>query len=258
MGSKQAFAVSDSDRKLIRDNAHTLREAIFACMTETEVECAVAFARFLNHAGITTENYWLFLRMLITNNPWVIGELLHDREPRLLFSTITPDAELIEAAFHILSSRHPDELNVAALEAVLGIIQNAYFDPDDGYRIRVLSIRDINALGKFLLKDQFQDHPRNMFILEILDRMTGLGRYFGEPDKNILAKHAFDVRFAYFDSTRQLDDAIPSPLLVKLPNRSDIAPEGMYAEIVSERRKGPKRAQDDPDADRPRNGRKKP
>lgn len=237
MVAKQVFAVSDSDKKLIKDHAHTVREALFSCMTETQVECSVAFARYLNHTGINTENYWLFLRMLITNNPWVIGELLHDREPRLLFTTIRPDAELIDAAFHILSSRHPDELNVTALESVLGIIQNAYFDPDDGFRIRPLSIQDINALGKFLLKDEAQEHPRNKFILEILDRMTRLGQYYGELDKNVLAKHAFSVRFAYFDSTRNMDDAIPAPLLVKLPNRSDVAPEEPYAGIVAERRK---------------------
>lgn len=237
MVAKQAFAVSDNDKKLIRENAYTIREAVFACMTETQVECAVAFARFLNHSGINSENYWLFLRMLITNNPWVIGELVHDREPRLLFTTIRPDIELIDAAFHILSSRHPDELNVISLEAVLGIIQNAYFDPDDGYRIRPLSIQDINALGKFLLKNETQDHPRNKFILEILDRMTMLGQYYGEPDKNVLAKHAFSVRFAYFDSTRDLDDAIPAPLLVKLPNRSDVAPEEEYAGVLSQRRR---------------------
>lgn len=234
---KSGFAISDSDRKLIKDHAYAIREGLFACMTDTQVECAVAFARFLNRSGVNGDNYRLFLRFLMTNNPWVVEELLHDREPRLLFSTIRPDAELIEASFDLLTSRHPDELHPLVLEATLGIVQNAYFDPDDGYRIHRLTIMDINALGKFLLKDQGQDHPRNRFILEILDRMTGLGRYFGEPEKNILSKHAFSVRFAYFDRTMELDDAIPSPLLVKLPNRSDVSPEDDFVGIVEERRK---------------------
>lgn len=237
VASKHTFAISDNDKRLIREHTYTLREALFTCMTETQVECSVGFARFLNHTGINSENYWLFLRLLITNNPWVIGELLHDYEPRLIFSTVRPDDELIEAAFNILSSRHPDEMNPIALEAVLGIIQNAYFDPDDGYRIRPVGVMDLNALGKFLIKEEGQEHPRNKFILEILDRLTLLGQYNTEPYKNIIAKHAFNVRFAYFDRTRDLDDAIPSPLLVKLPNRSDVAPEESYAEVVSERRK---------------------
>ncbi|GAB1483623.1 hypothetical protein MASR2M78_24390 [Treponema sp.] len=237
MMQKQFFAISDSDRKLIKENAHVVREALFSCITETQVECSVAFARVLNHQGINTENYWLFLRLLITNNPWVVEELMHDREPRLMFTTIKPDADLIEVAFQVLGARHPDELNTLSLEAVLGIIQNTYFDPDDGYRIRPLSIRDINSLGKFLLKDQPQDHPRNRLILEILDRMTQLGQYYGEPDKNILSKHAFTVRYAYFDRTRDLNDAIPEPLLVKLQNRSDTSPERDFADVVTERRK---------------------
>jgi hypothetical protein len=237
VSQKKDLSLSDTDRKLIKEHAYTVREALFACRTEAQVECAVAFARFLNLSGISLDNYRLFFRMLITNNPWVIGELMHDREPRLLFSTVRPDPELIEAAFQALSSRHPDEQNIQALEAILGIIQNAYFDPDDGFRIRPIKIMDINALGKFLLKDEPQTHPRNRFILEILDRLTMLGQYFGEPDKNILAKHAFTVRFAYFDHNRNMDDAIPAPLLVKLANRADIAPEKDYGDIVTERRK---------------------
>lgn len=237
MAQKTGGAISDNDRKLIRDHAYTIREALFTCTTDTQVECSVAFARLLNRSGVTTENYRLFLRMLITNNPWVVEELLHEREPRLLFSTIRPDAELIETAFGVLTSRHPDELHGNVLEATLGIVQNAYFDPDDGYTIYPLRIMDLNALGKFLIKDKDQAHPQNKFILEILDRITGLGRYYGEPEKNILAKHAFNLRFAYFDSTRNLNDAIPEPLLVKLPNRSDVSPENDFVGLVEERRK---------------------
>lgn len=231
------FVSSDNDRKLIRSHAYTIREALFSCITDTQVECSVAFARFLNRSGVNTDNYLLFLRILVTNNPWVVEELLHDREPRLLFSGIRPDAQLIKAAFEILSSKHPDELHPQVLEAVIGIVQYAYFDPDDGYKIHQLSITDINALGKFLIKEESQDHPRNRFILEVLDRLTGLGRYYGEPDKNILAKHSFNVRFAYFDKTLNLDNTIPSTLLVKLPNRSDVPPEGDLVDVLTERRK---------------------
>jgi hypothetical protein len=241
MAQKTGFAISDSDRKLIRDHAYTIREALFGCLTDTQVECSVAFARLLNRSGVTNENYRLFLRMLITNNPWVVEELLHDRDPRLVFSTIRPDTELIEGSFELLMSRHPDELHPAVLESILGIIQNAYFDPDDGYKIHAIGIMDINVLGKFLIKDKDQEHAQNKLILEILDRLTGMGRYYGEPEKNIIAKHAFSVRFAYFDSTRELNDAIPEPMLVKLPNRSDVAPETDFAGLVEERRKRKRR-----------------
>jgi len=236
MATKNGFAISDNDRRLIRDHAHLVREALFSCTTETQVECAVGFARYLNRVGLNGENYWLFLRLLMTNNPWVIDELLHDREPGLLFSTILPDSELIESAFQILFSRHPDELYPRALEAVLGIVQSAYFDPDDGFRIRRLSIMDINALGKFLQKDQTQDQPLNRLILDILDKIAQIGDYYGEPDKNILSKHAFNVRYAYFDRTRELVDAIPEPLLVRMLDRAGVHPEEDFADLVTKRR----------------------
>ncbi len=236
MPTRTGFLLVNTDKRLIREQAHTVREALFACTTQPQVECAVAFARYLSFAGLNSDNYWLFLRMIMTNNPWVIDELLHERTPRLLFSTIRADSELIEAAFEMLFSRHPEEIYPKALESVLGIIQNAYFDADDGYRIRRLSIMDINALGKFLIKDEPQEHPLNRLILEVLDRIAHLGDYYGEQDKNILSKHAFNVRYAYFDHTRELVDAIPEPMLVRMGNSTEVSPEDDYATLVSIRR----------------------
>lgn len=236
MALKSGFALVDNDRRLIKDHAHQVREALFACTTQVQVECSVAFARYLNYAGLNSDNYWLFMRLVMTNNQWVIDELLHGRDPRLLFSTIRPDEDLIEAAFQALFSRHPDEIYSPALEAMLGVIQNAYFDPDDGYRIRKLSIMDINTLGKFLLKAEGQEHPVNRLVLDILDRLAHVGGYYGEPDKNVLSKHAFNVRYAYFDRTRNLIDAIPEPLLVRFPDNREVHPEDDYAELVAKRR----------------------
>lgn len=236
MALKSGFALIDNDKRLIKDHTHQMREALFSCTTQVQVECSVAFARYLNYAGLNSDNYWLFMRLLMTNNQWVIDELLHEREPRLLFSTIRPDENLIEAAFQALFSRHPEEIYGPALEVMLGIIQSSYFDPDDGFRIRRLSIMDINTLGKYLLKAEGQDHPINRLILDILDRLAQVGGYYGEPDKNILSKHAFNVRYAYFDRTRDLIDAIPEPLLVRFPDNREVHPEDDYVELVAKRR----------------------
>jgi hypothetical protein len=236
MATKTGFLLIDNDKRLIQDHSHNLREALFACTTQPQVECSVAFARYLNYAGLNNDNYWLFLRLIMTNNPWVVDELLHERAPRLLFSTIRPDLELLDAAFEMLFSRHPEEMYSPALETVLGIIQNAYFDPDDGYRIRKLSIMDINALGKFLVKSEPQDNPLNSLLLEILDRISHVGDYYGEQDKSILSKQAFSVRYAYFDHTRNLLDAIPGPMLVRVQDRQGIHPEEDYVDLVAKRR----------------------
>ncbi len=233
---RTGFLLLEMDEQLIRDNSHTVREALFACTTRQQVECAVAFARYLSFAGLTNDNFWVYLRLVMTNNPWVVDELLHDRIPRLLFSTIRPDCELIDAAFEMLFSRHPDEIYEKSLESVLGIIQNAYFDPDDGWRIRRLSIMDINALGKYLIKDKAQDYPLNKMLLEILDRITHVGEYYGGQDKSVISKHAFNVRYAYFDHTRDLVDAIPEPLLVRMNDITGVPPEEDYADLVSNRR----------------------
>jgi len=236
MPTKTGFLHITNDKKLIREHAHTFREALFTCTTQYQVECSVAFARYLSYAGLNSDTYWLFLRLIMTNNPWVVDELLQDRNPNLLFSTVRPDWEILDAAFEMLFSRHPEEMYTPALEAILGIIQNAYFDPDDGYRIRKLSIMDINALGKFLIKSEPQDFPINRVILEILDRIAQVGEYYGELDKNVLSKHAFNVRYAYFDHTRDLPDAIPHPLLIRVLDRNGVSPEDDYAELVSKRR----------------------
>ncbi len=236
MPTRTGFLLVDTDKRLVKENAHTIREALFSCVTQQQVECSVAFARYLSLAGLNSDNYWLYLRLIMTNNKWVVDELLHDRVPRLLFSTIRPDAELIEASFEMLFSRHPEEMYERALECVLGIIQNAYFDPDDGYRIRKLSIMDVNALGKYLIKDEPQDHPINRLILEILDRIAHVGDYYGEQDKNVVSRHAFNIRYAYFDHTRTLVDAIPEPLLVRVPDRTGASPEDDFADLVNARR----------------------
>lgn len=244
--AKTAFVLVENDRDLICAHAHNLREALFACSTKPQVECAVAFARYLSYSGISNDNYWLFLRMVMTNNPWVVDELLRNRVPRLLFTTIRPDSEFLDAAFEMLFSRHPDEMYTPALETVLGIIQNAYFDPDDGYRMRKLTIMDINALGKYLIKDEPQEDPLNKMLLEILDRIAHVGEYYGEQDKNVISKHAFNVRYAYFDHARELVDAIPEPLLVRVSDTTGVHPEDDYADLIS-RRKGERKVGGNPE-----------
>lgn len=244
MKAKSGGALLEEDKRLIRENAVYIRQALFTCRNGLEVECAVSFARYLSSCGLNAENYDLFLRLIMTNNPWVIDELIQDREARLLFSSIRPDAELVDAAFQTLFSFHPEELYHKALEALLGIIENTYFDADDGFRIRRLSIMDINALGKFLIKDKPQDYPSNRLILDILDKLSHLGTYYQEPDKNVLAKHAFNVRYAYFDRTKELVDAIPHPLLVRMPDREEAKPAEDYVDLVVRRRSKQKKKSD--------------
>ena len=52
----------------------------------------------------------------------------------------------------------------------------------------------------------------------------------------MISKHAFNVRYAYFDHTRDLVDAIPEPLLVRMNDITGVPPEEDYADLVSNRR----------------------
>lgn len=69
-----------------------LLQGIFACRSTEAVEASVNYATFLSAAGITPENYPVFLRMLEIENHWVIDALIADRDPRLLLSAVQPNA----------------------------------------------------------------------------------------------------------------------------------------------------------------------
>jgi hypothetical protein len=66
------------------------------------------------------------------------------------------------------------------------------------------------------MKSRDQDQPENRLILDIFDRITALGEFQNDFDKNVLAKHAFNIRIAYFDHTKRLLDCIPQVLLTRI------------------------------------------
>jgi len=198
---------------LVKDHLGTISSGLFNCQNPTQVDLSVSFATYLSESGLTRSNFPLFLRLIATNNPWVIDALFGNRIPNLVFASIPPTEYTIKTALEILSFFHPDILVPKALEAVLGIIETAYYDPDDGYEIYPLRIADLNTVGKYLVKDKDQNHAINVFILRILDKLSGLGNYNRTPAKTVLSRHAFEIRFAYFDHLKDLEDVIPQVLL---------------------------------------------
>lgn len=204
------------DERLLLDNKEVIIDAVFGCTTCRQLEASVCFARYLSHVGINANNYLLFLRFLETNNKWVVDALIGSREPRLLFSGIRPNTHLVRKAFELISAWHPGEIYDKVLQAVLGIVEYCFHSPDDGYQIYRLKITDLNNIGKFLDegKDQFDDS--NAVLLSVLDRITRMGAFGDSVRKSILARHAFDIRIAYFDNRKQCLDIIPQLLLVRL------------------------------------------
>ena len=154
--------------------------------------------------------------MLQTNNKWIIDSLIGEREPKLLFSTIRPNKYLIKRAFTMLTLWHPKEIYPKVLLALSGIIESAYHNADDGYKIHKLKIADLYNIGKYLDQKEDQLEENNRAILDILDRITKIGEFGFNINKNIISKQAFNIRMAYFDNTKKLTDVIPHVLLINL------------------------------------------
>ncbi len=211
--------------EIITKNRHTILDGIFGAQTSPQVESSIGFSNYLSHVGITSSNYYLFLKLIETNNRWVVDMLLKERDPRLLFSVIKPNNFMLNRAFELLSFWHPGQIYSKVLLSILGIIEYCFYKPDEGYSIYPLDIVDINNLGKFLDEEKDQFEFINASILEILNRITQLGEHSSELRKSVLSKHAFNIRIAYFDNTKSLMDIIPRVLLVRLdPEEREVKP----------------------------------
>ena len=221
------------EEMLLEENLNLISSALFSCQTEEQVEVAISFARYLNDSGLTRTNYALFIRLLATNNYWVVDALIGKRQPRLLFASIPPSAYSIKKALQILSFFHPDIIYAKALEAALGIIEKAYHDPDDGYSIYKMKVSDLNTVGKYLDKDKNQFTEPNALVLSILDRLSSIGEYNKEHAKNVLAKHSYGIRFAYFDNRKKLEDVIPQVLLYNAARKERVVgPTKSYRDVI--------------------------
>jgi hypothetical protein len=221
------------DESILKKNAGIIIGALFGCSNPVQVETSTAFATYLNMVGINRKNYNFFFRMLETNNQWVANALIGIHEPKLLFSNIPANRTLIRKAFRMLSFWHPRQIYSKNLQAILGIIENAYYNPDDGYNIYKIKINDLDNLGKFLDKDKNQEYPENKMVLNILDKITQLGEYKEDLNKSVISKHSFNIRFAYFDHRKKLEDIIPQLLLVKIPREeSEIKPSAEFIKYI--------------------------
>ncbi len=203
-----------------------LLQQIMAARTAEAVEAAQSYSRFLRLSGLDTENYPLFLKMLEIENHWVLDELIGDRDPFLLLSTIPPNKYLVSKCFKLLTRWRPGGIYPKTLAIVLGVLQNAYSSPRDGYKIFPLKIADIDNLGKHLEKERGQNEPRNRVILDILDRIAALEGLRWDDNMEAVSRQAMKIRSNFFDNTKVLEDCIPQVLLVRGDYRTDeVAPQ---------------------------------
>jgi hypothetical protein len=229
MAKQEAAKVWSRDSILEIEN-RILRQ-ILSARTPEAVESAVAYARFLRLSGLDTENYPLFLKILDIENHWVVDAMIGSTDPFLLLSTIPPNSFLVSQCFMLLTRWRPGGIYPKTLAVVLGVLQNAYSSPKDGYKIHRLKIADVDNLGKHLEKDKEQNDPRNRCILDILDRVGSLLGLRWDESMEQVARQATRIRSNFFDNTKTLEDCIPQVLLVKGDYRqAEVAPRQLFAD----------------------------
>lgn len=216
-------------RETILQVENQILNQIMAARTTEASEAAISYARFLRLAGLDTENYPLFLKMLEIENHWVLDELIGPGDPFLLLSTIPPNHYLAQKSFQLLTRWRPGGIYPKTLAIVLGVLQNTYSSPKDGYKIYPLSVADVDNLGKHLEKKKGQNDARNRCILDILDRIGHLeGLYWDESIEQV-ARQAHRIRSNFFDNTRLLEDCMPQVLLVQGDySQDEVAPRRMF------------------------------
>jgi hypothetical protein len=218
-------------RESILQIENKILQQVMAARTGEAVEAAVAYARFLRLSGLDTDNYPLFLKMLEIENHWVLDALIGNSDPFLLLSTIPPNKYLVSKCFVLLTRWRPGGIYPKTLAIVLGVLQNAYSSPRDGYKIYKLSVADIDNLGKHLEKDKGQKDERNRCILDILDRIGSLEGLRWDASMEQVARQAHKIRGNFFDNTKQLEDCIPQVLLVRGDYlQEETAPRGLFAD----------------------------
>ncbi len=207
----------------ISEIENRLLQGIFGCRTTEAVEASITYAKFLSSVGITPDNYAVFLRILEVENHWVIDALIGERDPFLLLSAVQPNKFIVGRILAMMTKWHKGGIYHKNLSVILGVLQSVYSSPRDGYRIYALSIADMNAIGKHLDKEKGQDDPLNRAILDVLEKMAELEEA-GDAEMEEVAIHASNIRNAFFDDRKKMDEAIPPVLLVSTGDRKEVPP----------------------------------
>jgi hypothetical protein len=202
-------------REYILGVENKIIQQLMAARTPEAVEACISYARFLRMSGLDSENYPLFLKMLEIENHWVVDALIGEQDPFLLLSTIPPNRYIVSTCFELLTKWRPDGIYPKTLAIVLGVLQNAYSSPKDGYKIYPLGIADVDNLGKHLEQEKGQDDPQNRCILDILEKIGSLEGLQWDNSMEEVARQAMRIRGNFFDNTRMLEDCIPQVLMVR-------------------------------------------
>jgi hypothetical protein len=207
---------------------------IFSCNDALGVNATIAYARYISDKiNLNPDNYPIFMLLLESGNHWVIDALIGDTKPEIFFKPVQLNGFLLKECFKILTKWKRNGIYPKSLLVIFGLLDQAYSEPTDGYRLYPLSITDINNLGKHLDETRDQTYPINKTILSILDKIAHLMDP-GNPPENQdiinLATQANNIRGKFLDMTKKLNEAIPDLLLEKGDYTSDEVSPGTKAQ----------------------------
>jgi len=198
-------------------------QEILSCGTTQQVETAVTYARYLNRAGLDSENYPVFLRMLDIENHWVIDALIGADDPATLLSRVQPNGYIVGRMISMVKQWRRGGIFAKNLAVILGVLHSVYRSPRDGLNVHLLTISDVNAIARHLDKAKSQDDSLNRSILDLLDRLSQLTDSDDSTYEEI-GVQASEITNAFLDDRKSLKDVIPSELLLTADGRNEVTP----------------------------------
>ncbi|HET6450308.1 MAG TPA: hypothetical protein VFI08_03315 [Spirochaetia bacterium] len=178
-----------------------------------------AYASFLNHLGITPDNYPLYIALLASNNRYAIDALLAGHQPERYLDCVAPNPYIVKSTFETFSELKSNEIYEKSLRVFLGFLYKVYASAQEGYAMYPVSIEEVNSLGKFLDESQEQDWPLNRGILDVLAAIADLDMpHEANVAKRNVAAQAGRIRSDFFDHKRSLKQSITEVILQKAPN----------------------------------------
>ena len=175
-----------------------------------------AYASFLNHLGISPDNYPLFIDLLASNNRYAVEALLEGHEPERYFDCVAPNPYIVKAIFQAFGELKANEIYATSLRVFLGFLFKVYRSAEEGYSLYPVNIAEVNSLGKFLDESRDQDWPLNRGILDVLGAISDLDLpHEPNAEKRNVAAQAGRIRSDYFDHKRSLRQSITDVILEK-------------------------------------------
>ena len=186
-----------------------LLQEIIAAKTPEAAEAAVSYAEFLRERGVNSENYPVFLKMLTTENRWVLDALIRPGDPFELLASIPPNRYVVHKCFDLLDRWPSKCIHPLTLAVALGVLRRSYSEPRSGFRLYSVRIADVNNLAKHLDEDKGQSYSQNRALLNILDDIGKLQGSGVDDTVDKVARQAAKIQGFFFDSTRSLTGCLP-------------------------------------------------